>query len=720
MATVAAPTTTTGAGAPSAPVPAMAASNIIGRKKKPSKKPNYRTTVSLRSRMLKLPEIPKSPVSNNLTTNPSSGGAANGNITSGPAAAADSHSASDKKDGGSGNAAAGGVAAGGKNAEGLIQENPNPFHMPSDVGVFAMRELERKQKQEAKSRMKHLSIFEKSSLSSSSQHQRKNFRALLAEDPDDIEFYEELRRRDSDKILINRGGAVPGVGGAGADRHLGKENLHDFISKKREMFLVQYALGVKREEMQKLEEIAQAEEQKLLDDEKALEEDAAKFDAFLKENDKNSVEAIKRAEIETKAKLEKIQEIKKLNVQIMTIRSDMSKNEDQLRDLQRYRQFLCNLSPMMQQHQGQNANPGQGKDEAGASGAANGGEAGAATVDAGARGKGRRGGKNTKGKTKSNGDENSLTSAQGQRSATKKTERRATKSKSSADPTSKVSKDIPDTSSDPSNPAANAAPAPAHTDDTSDDDWDDDESSSDQAGDQQEDVFGVGGDGTAGDDPLAYFKTPQQLLDIFAELEENNLALIQNCQETEETLEELRQKIGETEARMEGETASLKQQIDFLNAAVAKEVEKAQVLEERAKIFSGIAGTELQERLLEELNHKVKEVYRRCIGDNEANLSTLQMLTNIENRLEQLFETIEMMPQDKVEQAEKVKDKERRQRLREEKMETQRILQEERVQRALERARAPVKKKTGKPVVFRSAIPQKKKKKEEDTKKKEE
>jgi hypothetical protein len=42
-----------------------------------------------------------------------------------------------------------------------------------------------------------------------------------------------------------------------------------------------------------------------------------------------------------------------------------------------------------------------------------------------------------------------------------------------------------------------------------------------------------------------------------------------------------------------------------------------------------------------------------------------------------------------------LKDKERRQRLREEKMDAQRIMQEERVQRALERARAPVKKKVG-------------------------
>ena len=31
-----------------------------------------------------------------------------------------------------------------------------------------------------------------------------------------------------------------------------------------------------------------------------------------------------------------------------------------------------------------------------------------------------------------------------------------------------------------------------------------------------------------------YFKKPQQLLDIFAELEERNLFLIQNSQETEE------------------------------------------------------------------------------------------------------------------------------------------------------------------------------------------
>jgi hypothetical protein len=52
------------------------------------------------------------------------------------------------------------------------------------------------------------------------------------------------------------------------------------------------------------------------------------------------------------------------------------------------------------------------------------------------------------------------------------------------------------------------------------------------------------------EDQILFFSSPKQLLDIFAELEENNLALIQNCQETEETLDELRVKISDTDTKM--------------------------------------------------------------------------------------------------------------------------------------------------------------------------
>ena len=79
-----------------------------------------------------------------------------------------------------------------------------------------------------------------------------------------------------------------------------------------------------------------------------------------------------------------------------------------------------------------------------------------------------------------------------------------------------------------------------------------------------------------------YFKTPQQLLDIFTALEESNLFLIQNSQETEAALEELRTKFAETRTHMEAESDSLKVQIDHLKSGIAVERDHSAVLAERA------------------------------------------------------------------------------------------------------------------------------------------
>ncbi|KAI9220489.1 hypothetical protein BC828DRAFT_383406 [Blastocladiella britannica] len=541
----------------------------------------------------------------------------------------------------------------------------NPFKMPSDTEVFSLRsspslshKAQRTEASPTKAKMR-VSLYEPP------QSHRRNFKALLADDDaENAKLFEKLQtKKDADAMLISQ---------QSKDRQLGKENLHDFVAKKREMFLLQFALGVKKDEIKKLEHIAQAEEQKLLDDERSLEEDAAKFDAFLKENDKNSVEAIKRAEAETKSKLEKVAEIKKLNVQIMAIRSEMSKNEDQLKDYQRYREFLEKLTPAewLTLHQRQKT----GKRASGMGG----------------------------------------TSAAGNKlaedpTANKQRDRGARKPAATLKSKVQFNRNSQATASHSS-----------HTNDMSNAGGEADGGSDDELAGSDDDEFDLLSATDAGAPPPLFFTTPQQLLDIFSELEESNLALIQNCQETEETLEELKVKIAETEQHMDAETESLRQQIDFLNAAIAREEERATKLEEKSKFFTSSLSEADQEKVLADLHSKVKDVYRRCLGDGDVNISTLQMLTGIENRLEKLFEAIEMMPPDKVEKAERIKDKERRQRLREEKMDAQRVQQEERIQRALERARAPVKKKTGKPVVFRSAPPQKKKKRAQDNKNKDE
>jgi len=51
------------------------------------------------------------------------------------------------------------------------------------------------------------------------------------------------------------------------------------------------------------------------------------------------------AEAETKAKLEKVAEIKRINAQIMAIKSEISKYEDTLKEYQLYKKFLFTVTP---------------------------------------------------------------------------------------------------------------------------------------------------------------------------------------------------------------------------------------------------------------------------------------------------------------------------------------------------------------------------------------
>ena len=124
-----------------------------------------------------------------------------------------------------------------------------------------------------------------------------------------------------------------------------KENLTEFISKKREMFLLEYSLSVKRDEIKKLDEIARQREEKLRVSEKMLEENAAKFDTFLKNNNMETMEATRRADAETKVKKEREQEIKRVNNEIGSIKNELAKYEEQLEECKKYKEFLDRLAP---------------------------------------------------------------------------------------------------------------------------------------------------------------------------------------------------------------------------------------------------------------------------------------------------------------------------------------------------------------------------------------
>jgi len=511
----------------------------------------------------------------------------------------------------------------------------------TDEEVFALRDEEQQRKRQERELAKQLHVWEKGVVS------RPPVRDYEGE------LSEQAQAQAAQQSKLNL------VAAATRDRRKEKENMADFIAKKREMFLVQMSLDTKRAEIRKLEERAQQREEALRKSEQMLEEDALRFDQFLKDNDQKAVQAIKKAESETKAKAEKVQEIKKLNAQITQIKSEMSKFEEQLEDCRKYKSFLDKLTPVEWFEELEDAKR-QRKE---------------------ARIKLKRDAKKEVAVEKAVTEARALALAQIEEENKKKGRRgRRDREAEEAAEKERVEAQV----------AAAAAQAAALID-------------AEEIEDDEE--------GVEEEEPM-YFTEPQQLLDIFTALEESNLFLIQNSQETEEALEELKAKLSETQARMEGETAILKAQIDVLKASIKVEEDKRSSLSERKGKTTGV---QKQETTLDNLNKKVAEVYRAIFSEADNSLGTLQMLTNIESRLEELLSIIDLMPKDEVEAAEKLKEKERRQRVREARQAEAAKQQEERIQRSIRRSQEPVKRRVGKPIMFRSQPIQRKKKTTEET-----
>lgn len=533
----------------------------------------------------------------------------------------------------------------------MMPDNANPFKLPADDQIFRMREDEKKQRAEDREANQNLKIWEKKKDQTKSNATR--IVELLGDDGP---------KRLSEVAKLD-GKQKPGM----SSRRQEKENMAEFIAKKREMFLVQMSLDTKREEIRKLEEKAQMKEEALQRSEQMLEEDAMRFDAFLKENDKKAHDAIKKAEEETKRKQEKAQEIKRLTQQIQALSSEMSKHKEGLEDCLRYKQFLDMLTPPEFFEQ-QKRLLEEKREQA--------------RIDIY--------------EAKRQEWEATKTALVEQyrkeKEASKKDEKR-----------NKGKRREENHGEEMDSPRLHIPPAP-----------------------RLEDIPVVEMDEEEAGGAAMYFREPQQLMDIFAALEEQNLFLIQNSQETEHTLEELRLAFKETKRTMHNQTESLQAQIDELQREIHLEEKRAKDLHDKRTLAAAHASVgavdknsagsggghghggsapqsqQEKEKLLSDLHTKVRFVYEQCGFDASSKPSTLFMLSQLESKLELLLTEIEKMPADYVIKAEKDKEKKRREHKREEQQALQEKLQEERNKRSIERSLQAPKKRVGRQVMFRS------------------
>lgn len=529
-------------------------------------------------------------------------------------------------------------------------EMENPFKLPGDDQIFRMREEERRMREEKRKKTLSLKLWEKSKTEGASTAER--VRDILGEDQ--VLSYKEVTKNNQDNSKF----VLP--------RRQEKENTDEFVAKKREMFLVQMSLDTKREEIRKLEEKAQMKEEALQRSEQMLEEDAMRFDAFLKENDKKAHDAIKKAEEETKKKQEKAQEIKRLTQQIQALSSEMSKHREALEDCMRYKKFLDMLTPneWFEQY-------ARKRDE-------------------------------------------QLMQLKQQLFDSKMKEYEKLKRKL----IDQHRKEVEIRKEMKREKVRRAGLNRTHVDEE-----DEDETEVKlilpSAPKFEEETCHIS---LAEEEIPMYFKEPQQLMDIFSALEEQNLFLIQNSQETEHTLEELQHSYNETKFNMDHQTNILQEQINDLQHQISSEEAKIKSLlskrlnsqDQSVPIsaypkdgsLSGSCNAEEnqleKEKLLNDLNNKVKSVYELCGFDASSKPTTLFMLSQMESKLEVLLQDIELMPSEYVIKSEKEKEKRRRERKREEQQAMQIKLQEERNKRAIERSMQAPKKRVGRQVMYRS------------------
>ena len=516
-------------------------------------------------------------------------------------------------------------------------EIDNPFKLPSDDQIFRLREEEKLKREEDRQKQTTMKVWEKVKTKTSRSDRMKE----LVGDTQ-VMTLTDVPKTVSQKVAVQR--------------RPEKENMAEFIAKKREMFLVQMSLDTKRDEIRKLEEKAQMKEDALQRSEQMLEEDVMRFDAFLRENDAKAREAMKKAEEEAKRKQEKAQEIKRLMQQIQALNSEMSKHRESLEDCLKYKAFLDSLTPpeWFEQHKRNLEDRRLAIQKE----------------------------RHDKKYKEWESIKRSMFDKRRAELEQRKSERKGKKKKGQEEEEEEEERRF--RASIPAAPKLEDEIVPP-----------------------------------IAEEPPMYFTEPHQLMDIFAALEEQNLFLIQNSQETQYTVDELRQAFRKTKADMDSRTGALQTQIDDLQGQIAAEEHRSELLQEKRLAAASGAGAggasdgagngngntksqQEKERLLTELNSKVLSVYQACGYDASSKPSTLVMLSQMESKLETLLAAIDTMPSDYVIKAEKEKEKRRRERKREEQQALQERLQEERNRRAIERSMQAPKKRVGRMVMSRS------------------
>lgn len=515
----------------------------------------------------------------------------------------------------------------------MAEHGDNPFKLPPDDQIFLIREQERQKREEERERVKHLRVWEKTTASSRVRRNRR-----VEDGPDEPLPAAEVGTTRAESV--------------GRETRREKENVSDFVQKKRDMFLVQMSLDVKKAEILKLDEKAKQKEEALKKSQQMLDEDVTRFDTFLQSNDQRAHKAMKNAEDLLKKKQDKIVRVKMLKTQLSAIQSEIAKHRELKDECIKYKGFLEKLTP--QEWKEQKTQEKRERKLARKQAYVNAEMA-----------------KNNAAMQEEIAAEERLVeekereSSKGRRPRRREAEEeQKEREREMEGRRRRIRRRYP---------------------------------TEEQVEESFQEI-------SSGEEMPLYFEEPKQLLDVYTTLEESNLFLIQNHQDTDQALEDLDQKYAALRREGEAHTTKMKKNCADLERQIADEKEKCEVLRQQVAQKHGASE---QEEMLAEIAVKVEEVHAACGQDSDHNPDTLQMLQVIEAKLEEYLSYMDEAEENGldgfVKQLERQKENARRKTQRAQARANTEKKIEDRLKASLVRSQAPIHKKVGKQIMFRSA-----------------
>eukprot|EP00759_Apiculatamorpha_spiralis_P024051 PhF_6_TR27799/c1_g1_i1/m.40499 len=214
----------------------------------------------------------------------------------------------------------------------------NPFTMPKDEQVIVMRDEERRFKELERKRLKSKPVHEKTTWST---------RIGSAATKTKVDGLDIVKEKKHEKFGVTSDMSRSPTSPVSTDHHdaADKLSMADYIKEKRKMGLKRMTLATKKQEIKKLEEEAERAEKRVQQLEEQLKATDTKFEDFMKQNNLDQVDAMKKVENEAKLKQEKQADIKKLNAAINVIENEKKRIEEQLNVCLRFKKDLDALTP---------------------------------------------------------------------------------------------------------------------------------------------------------------------------------------------------------------------------------------------------------------------------------------------------------------------------------------------------------------------------------------